>query len=100
MLWPVILRETQIFPANKVLRPLIPPGDPIGGEVLEAMHELAESHGVTMIIVTHEMQFARDVADHVVFMDSGKVVEEGTPADVFGDPKTERLGAFLRGFVR
>lgn len=46
------------------------------------------------------MQFARDVADHAVFMDSGKVVEEGTPADVFGDPKTERLGAFLRGFVR
>lgn len=70
------------------------------GEVLAVMRELAESHGVTMIIVTHEMQFARDVADHVVFMDAGKIVEEGMPAELFGNPRTERLRTFLRGFTK
>lgn len=70
------------------------------GEVLAVMRELAEGHGVTMIIVTHEMQFARDVADHVVFMDAGKIVEEGKPAELFGNPQTERLRTFLRGFIR
>ena len=65
------------------------------GEVLRVMRELAEG-GMTMIVVTHEMGFARDVADHVVFMDGGVVVEEGKPADVIGNPQHERTKSFLR----
>ncbi len=66
------------------------------GEVLEVMSDLAESHGVTMIVVTHEMGFARDVADRIVFMDGGVVVEQGVPAQVLDNPQSERLQAFLR----
>ena len=69
------------------------------GEVLTVMRDLAEHSGVTMIVVTHEMQFAREVADRVVFMDGGVVVEDGVPAEVFANPKTERLRAFLRRFA-
>jgi polar amino acid transport system ATP-binding protein len=68
------------------------------GEVLAVMRQLAESHGVTMLVVTHEMLFAQEVADRVVFMDGGKIVEEGPPAEVLGDPKTERLRNFLKRF--
>ncbi|MCH8613510.1 amino acid ABC transporter ATP-binding protein [Arsenicicoccus dermatophilus] len=64
------------------------------GEVLSVMRELAAS-GMTMIVVTHEMAFARDVADRIVFMDGGVVVEEGTPAEVIGAPRHERTRAFL-----
>ena len=64
------------------------------GEVLRVMKELAEKH-MTMIIVTHEMAFARDVSDQVIFMDDGKILEHGTPADVFGNPKEERTRQFL-----
>ena len=64
------------------------------GEVLALMKELAEQ-GMTMIVVTHEMGFARDVADRVVFMDGGVIVEEGTPSEVFDHPKSERTKAFL-----
>ena len=64
------------------------------GEVLSVMKELAEG-GMTMIVVTHEMGFARDVADRVVFMDGGVIVEEGTPSEVFDHPKSERTKAFL-----
>ena len=60
------------------------------GEVLNVMKDLAEE-GMTMIIVTHEMAFARDVADRVIFMADGYIVEEGAPADVFNNPKEERL---------
>jgi polar amino acid transport system ATP-binding protein len=63
-------------------------------EVLDVMKELA-GEGMTMIIVTHEMGFARDVADRVVFMDAGVVVEEGPPAAVLGSPKNERTKRFL-----
>lgn len=66
------------------------------GEVLEVMTDLAESHGVTMIVVTHEMAFARDVADRIVFMDGGVVVEQGAPAQIIDHPESERLQAFLR----
>jgi polar amino acid transport system ATP-binding protein len=66
------------------------------GEVLEVMTDLAQSHGVTMIVVTHEMGFARDVADRIVFMDGGIVVEQGAPAQVLDNPASERLQAFLR----
>ena len=64
------------------------------GEVLTVMKTLA-SEGVTMIVVTHEMSFAREVADRVFFMDDGVVVESGTPAEVLGNPKQDRTKAFL-----
>lgn len=64
------------------------------GEVLRVIRSLADQH-TTMIIVTHEMEFARDVADHVIFMDGGTIAEEGTPSEVFGSPKNERTRAFL-----
>jgi len=65
------------------------------GEVLSVMRKLADE-GMTMIVVTHEMSFARDVADRVVFMDQGVVVEEGTARDVIDNPQQERTRAFLR----
>ena len=68
------------------------------GEVLAVMEDLAASHGVTMIVVTHEMMFAREAADRVVFMDGGVIVEEGSPEDVIGNPRSNRLRAFLRRF--
>ncbi|MWA04877.1 ATP-binding cassette domain-containing protein [Actinomadura sp. LD22] len=64
------------------------------GEVLSVMRELA-SEGITMIIVTHELRFARDVADRIVFMDGGVVVEEGVPAEVLDRPRSERVRTFL-----
>ncbi|WP_324822676.1 amino acid ABC transporter ATP-binding protein [Sinanaerobacter sp. ZZT-01] len=64
------------------------------GEVLNVMKKLAED-GMTMIVVTHEMGFAREVADRVVFMDNGVIVEEGTPDEIFGAPKNDRMRAFL-----
>jgi arginine/lysine/histidine transport system ATP-binding protein len=63
-------------------------------EVLDVMKDLAKS-GMTMIVVTHEMGFAREVADRVLFLDQGKLVEEGTPEDFFGNPKTDRARDFL-----
>ena len=65
------------------------------GEILKVIKELAKEK-MTMVIVTHEMAFARDVADHVIFMDGGVIVEEGTPAQVFGDTQNERTKQFLR----
>ena len=64
------------------------------GEVLEVMQELAKS-GMTMVVVTHEMGFAREVADRVLFMADGKLLEEGTPDEIFTHPKSERLQDFL-----
>jgi polar amino acid transport system ATP-binding protein len=68
------------------------------GEVLAVMEGLAASHGVTMIVVTHEMMFAREAADRVIFMDDGLIVEEGPPDAVIGSPRSDRLRAFLRRF--
>ncbi|QDH19961.1 amino acid ABC transporter ATP-binding protein [Saccharibacillus brassicae] len=65
------------------------------GEVLEVIRDIARE-GITMIVVTHEMGFARDVANRVVFMDGGVIVEEGTPDDVFQRPREERTRQFLR----
>jgi polar amino acid transport system ATP-binding protein len=65
------------------------------GEVLAVMRELAKE-GTTMIVVTHEMSFAREVADHVVFMDGGVVVEEGDPRSVINNPQHDRTKSFLR----
>lgn len=64
------------------------------GEVLDVIKALAED-GTTLIIVTHEMGFARDVADRVVFMDGGYLIEEGSPAEIFGDPQHQRTKDFL-----
>ena len=64
------------------------------GEVLEVMKSLAKE-GMTMVVVTHEMGFAREVADRVIFMDEGKILEEGTPEEIFDNPKCERLQNFL-----
>ena len=64
------------------------------GDVLDVMRQLARD-GMTMIVVTHEMGFAREVADSVVFMDEGVVVESGSPAEVLANPREERTRAFL-----
>ena len=65
------------------------------GEVLVVMRDLAHM-GMTMLVVTHEMQFARDVGDQLIFMDGGKIVEQGKPADVLDNPKADRTKRFLR----
>ena len=65
------------------------------GEVLDVMKDLARTGGITLIVVTHEMGFAREVADRVIFMDAGRIVEEGTPAEVLGDPQHARTRSFL-----
>ncbi len=65
------------------------------GEVLVVMRDLARD-GMTMLVVTHEMQFARDVGDHLIFMDEGKIVEQGNPTEVLDRPKAERTRRFLR----
>ena len=69
------------------------------GEVLRVIKELADEN-TTMVIVTHEMAFARDVADHVIFMDDGSIVEQGEPMQVFEHPKEERTRQFLQRFTQ
>jgi putative lysine transport system ATP-binding protein len=69
------------------------------GEVLEVMRSLAHE-GMTMIVVTHEMAFARDVSNHVIFMSEGVICEEGTPGEIFGNPKNERTKEFLARFTQ
>lgn len=68
------------------------------GETLEVIRKVAH-RGITMIIVTHEMSFAREIANKVVFMDGGVVVEEGSPEEIFGHPKEERTKKFLSRFI-
>jgi len=68
------------------------------GEVLTVMKQLAED-GMTMIVVTHEMSFAREVADRVIFIDEGRILEEGSPDHIFGDPQEERTQAFLSRLI-
>lgn len=68
------------------------------GEVLNVMKDLAQE-GMTMVVVTHEMGFAREVADRVIFMDQGYIVEEGIPEEIFRAPKNERTQAFLRKVI-
>ena len=68
------------------------------GEVLEVMKNLAES-GVTMIVVTHEMGFARQVADRVIFMDEGQVIESGSPTEIFDHAKEQRTRDFLNAVL-
>ncbi|AND83552.1 ATP-binding cassette domain-containing protein [Clostridium tyrobutyricum] len=68
------------------------------GDVLEVMRELADE-GMTMIVVTHEMEFARDVSDRVIFMSDGYIVEEGKPQEIFTNPKNQRTKSFLSRIV-
>ena len=68
------------------------------GEVLDVMKSLAQT-GMTMLVVTHEMAFARDVSSHVVYMSNGVICEEGAPADVFGDPQKQETRDFLSRFL-
>ena len=68
------------------------------GEVLKTMQELSQT-GLTMIIVTHEMEFARDVSDRVIFMDKGVIAEQGSPEQLFENPKEERTKEFLKRFL-
>jgi polar amino acid transport system ATP-binding protein/general L-amino acid transport system ATP-binding protein len=68
------------------------------GEVLDVIKNLATS-GVTMIVVTHEMGFARQVADRVIFMDAGQIVEQGSPNEIFDNPKEERTRNFLKAVL-
>ena len=70
----------------------------IVGEVLEVMRKLA-ADGMTMVIVTHEMAFARTVSDRVVFMDKGVVLEDAAPAEIFGNPKHQRTREFLSRYL-
>lgn len=68
------------------------------GEVLKVMKDLA-GQGLTMVVVTHEMEFARDVSDRVIFMDKGIIVEEGPPTEIFNNPKRNRTQEFLKRFL-
>ena len=68
------------------------------GEILSIMKQLARE-GTTMIVVTHEMSFAQDVANHVIFMEGGVIVEEGPPAEIFSSPKEERTRQFLKRII-
>lgn len=67
------------------------------GEILKVIRQLAEDH-MTMVIVTHEMSFARDVSDHIIFMDGGYIVEQGKPSDIINNPQNQRTQEFLQRF--
>lgn len=69
------------------------------GEVLKTMQDLAKS-GLTMVIVTHEMEFAKEVSDRVIFMDKGVIAEQGTPQEIFENPREERTREFLQRFLK
>lgn len=69
------------------------------GEVLNVIQRLAGEHDLTMLLVTHEMQFAKQISDRVCFFDKGKIVEQGTPEDVFGAPREPRTQEFLSNFI-
>jgi polar amino acid transport system ATP-binding protein len=69
------------------------------GEVLNVIQRLAGEHDLTMLLVTHEMQFAKQISDRVCFFDKGRMVEEGTPEQVFSEPREERTREFLKGFI-
>ena len=69
------------------------------GEVLKVIKEIAQDGSTTMLLVTHEMKFARDVADRVCFFDKGVIAEQGSPQEIFENPKTERLKQFLNRFL-
>ncbi|MNW11939.1 Histidine transport ATP-binding protein HisP [compost metagenome] len=69
------------------------------GEVLNVIQRLAEEHDLTMLLVTHEMQFAKQISDRVCFFDKGKIVEQGTPDEVLVNPQEPRTQEFLKSFI-
>ena len=69
-------------------------------EVLDVIRNLAKEQRFTMLLVTHEMYFAREVSDRVCFFDQGRIVEEGAPEDIFTSPKEERTKAFLNAYLK
>ena len=69
------------------------------GEVLTVMKKLAEKH-MSMLVVTHEMGYAREVSDRVLFMSEGRILEEGAPNEIFEDPKSSELKSFLKSMIR
>ena len=85
----MVFQQFNLFPHRTVLEP------EMVGEVLDVMKALAQD-GTTMIVVTHEMGFAREVADRVVFIDEGVITEEGAPGEFFANPRNERLQRFLK----
>mgnify|MGYP003614444482 FL=1 len=98
-------QRVAIACALSIARPLMLFAEPTSaldpemvGEVLKTMKDLAKS-GLTMIIVTHEMEFARDVSDRVIFMDKGIIAEEGSPKQIFENPQEERTKEFLKRFL-
>jgi polar amino acid transport system ATP-binding protein len=92
-----IARALMMEPAVVLFDEVTSALDPeLVGEVLVVMRDLARAHGTTMLVVTHEMQFAREVGDRVIFMDAGRIVEQGRPADVLENPRDERTRRFLR----
>jgi polar amino acid transport system ATP-binding protein len=94
-----IARSLAMEPKLMLLDEVTSALDPeLVGEVLSAMRALAEA-GMTMIVVTHEMGFAREISDRVVFMDDGRIVEQGPPDQLFGAPRHERTVAFLRRVI-
>jgi len=91
-----IARSLSMAPAMMLFDEPTSALDPeLVGEVLSVMRQLA-AEGMTMLVVTHEMAFAREVADRVVFMDDGRIIEQGTPVEVLGDPREQRTREFLR----
>ena len=70
------------------------------GEVLSVIRDLAHEHDLTMLLVTHEMRFAREVSDRVCFFDKGRICEQGAPEEIFGEPKEERTRGFLSSVLR
>jgi polar amino acid transport system ATP-binding protein len=94
-----IVRALAMQPKLMLLDEVTSALDPeLVGEVLTLIRELAAS-GMTMVIATHEMGFARDIADRVAFLDAGKIVEEGAPAQIFSSPKQERTKRFLERII-
>ena len=91
-----LMMEPRVMLFDEVTSALDPE---LVGEVLVVMRDLAKS-GMTMLVVTHEMQFAREVGDRLVFMDNGRIVEQGEPADVLDRPREERTQRFLRRSLR
>ena len=70
------------------------------GEVLSVIKTIAQKHNTTIVIVTHEMRFARDAADRIIYMDEGRIVEEAVPEEFFTSPKEERTKEFLQYYVK
>ncbi|MFE5320913.1 ectoine/hydroxyectoine ABC transporter ATP-binding protein EhuA [Paenibacillus sp. NPDC056579] len=90
-----LIMKPQVMLFDEVTSALDPE---LVGEVLRVIKELAEDGSMTMMLITHEMDFARDVADRVIFTDGGLIVEQGTPEEIFERPQSERLQMFLSRF--